>query len=75
MTGHGSRAIDRVETLKLGAVGFLRAPAGARSAFEFPYDEVLVVTRGTCTGRSEERDATAGAGEVVSLPVDDRAPS
>ena len=60
---------DTDEGLKLGAVGFTKAPAGAGSEFEFAYDEVLVVTRGRCTVRSEGVDRTAEVGEVIYLPA------
>jgi ethanolamine utilization protein EutQ (cupin superfamily) len=60
---------DDVPVMKLGAVGFLQAPAGAVSTFDFPYDEVLVVTRGRCTVRSEHAEVVAAAGEVVYLPA------
>jgi ethanolamine utilization protein EutQ (cupin superfamily) len=60
---------DDVASMKLGAVGFLRAPAGAHSTFDFAYDEVLVVSRGSCTVRSEGAEVHAGAGEVVYLPA------
>jgi ethanolamine utilization protein EutQ (cupin superfamily) len=60
---------DTDDGLKLGAVGFTKAPAGAGSEFEFAYDEVLVVTRGRCTVRSEGVDRTAAVGEVIYLPA------
>ena len=60
---------DDTPAMKLGAVGFTRAPAGARSTFDFPYDEALVVTSGRCTVRSGDREVTAGPGEVVYLPA------
>lgn len=60
---------DEDPAAKLGAVGFLRAPKGASSSFEFPYDEVLVVTRGRCTVRSADAVLSAGRGEVIYLPA------
>lgn len=60
---------DDVPGMKLGAVGFTRAPEGSSSTFDFAYDEVLVVTKGTCTIRSGDRDVTAHAGEVLYLPA------
>ena len=60
---------DEAPDSKLGAVGFTRAPKGASSSFEFPYDEVLVVTRGRCSIDSSGETLTAGAGEVLYLPA------
>jgi ethanolamine utilization protein EutQ (cupin superfamily) len=59
---------DEDPAAKLGALGFLRAPAGAASQFQFPYDEVLIVTRGRCTVRNGGREVQAGPGEVVYIP-------
>lgn len=56
-------------TAKLDAVGFLRAPMGALSNFEFLYDEVLVVTRGCCALTSGGKLVVAGAGEVIHVPA------
>jgi quercetin dioxygenase-like cupin family protein len=66
-----SDALNEDETpgAKLGAVGFTCAPKGASSEFEFSYDEVLVVTRGSCTVRSRGNAFTAGVGEVLYLPA------
>ena len=61
---------DDAPAMKLGAVGFLRAPAGARSEFDFVYDEVLIVTRGRCTIRSAGRELVAEPGEAVYLPAE-----
>jgi ethanolamine utilization protein EutQ (cupin superfamily) len=58
---------DDDPSMKLGAVGFTRAPCGARSEFEFEYDEVLIVTGGACTVRSGDRSVTARRGEVIYL--------
>jgi ethanolamine utilization protein EutQ (cupin superfamily) len=58
---------DERRDVKLGAVGFMRAPAGQTTQFEFPYDEVLVVTKGRCTVRTQDGDKTASAGEVLYL--------
>jgi ethanolamine utilization protein EutQ (cupin superfamily) len=60
---------DESPTMKLGAVGFTKAPAGSDSQFEFEYDEVLVVTSGRCTVTSGNRALTAEPGEVVYLPA------
>jgi ethanolamine utilization protein EutQ (cupin superfamily) len=60
---------DETPDVKLGAVGFTRAPKGASSSFEFPYDEVLIVTSGICTVRTEAGSVTAKAGEVIYLPA------
>jgi ethanolamine utilization protein EutQ (cupin superfamily) len=60
---------DEDTGVKLGAVGFTRAPAGSRSDFEFPYDEVMIVTRGRCSVTSNGETHSAGMGEVVYLPA------
>jgi len=60
---------DETPEAKLGAVGFVRAPGGASSSFEFAYDEVLIVTRGSCVVRSGGRALTARDGEVLYLPA------
>jgi quercetin dioxygenase-like cupin family protein len=60
---------DDAPAMKLGAVGFTRAPGGAESSFDFAYDEVLVVTEGSCTVRSHDRELTAGPGDVIYLPT------
>lgn len=60
---------DETPAAKLGAVGFLRAPKGVTTNFEFPYDEVLVVTKGVCTVTSGGRSLKMRAGEVVYLPA------
>jgi ethanolamine utilization protein EutQ (cupin superfamily) len=60
---------DEDQGVKLGGVGFTRAPKGASSDFEFAYDEVLVVTKGLCTVRSAGKALTAGPGEVLYLPA------
>lgn len=60
---------DETPGVKLGAVGFTRAPAGSRSEFEFPYDEVMVVTSGRCSVESGGETLTAGPGEVIYLPA------
>jgi ethanolamine utilization protein EutQ (cupin superfamily) len=52
---------------KLGAVGFMRAPRGRTTAFEFAYDEVLVITRGACTVQAQGRAVTAGPGDAIYL--------
>lgn len=60
---------DETPGVELGAVGFARAAKGASSAFEFAYDEVLVVTKGACTVRSQDAVLTARVGEVLYLPA------
>lgn len=60
---------DETPDVKLGAVGFLRAPWGVTTRFEFAYDEVLVVTKGRCTVTFDGGELTAGRGEVIYLPA------
>ncbi|QIG51195.1 hypothetical protein G5V57_27825 [Nordella sp. HKS 07] len=60
---------DETPAAKLGAVGFVKAPKGARSDFDFPYDEVVIVTKGRCRVRSMSGVVTAGPGEVIYLPA------
>ena len=61
---------DDDQAMRLGAVGFLSAPAGARSEFDFPYDEVLVVTKGRCTVTTDTGDeVSVAASEAVYLPA------
>jgi ethanolamine utilization protein EutQ (cupin superfamily) len=60
---------DETPAAKLGGVGFTRAPKGSSSDFEFAYDEVLVVTKGSCSVRSSGRTVTVQVGEVVYLPA------
>ena len=60
---------DETPEIKLGAVGFLRAPWGVTTSFEFAYDEVLVVTKGRCTVAFGKEELTAGRGEVIYLPA------
>jgi ethanolamine utilization protein EutQ (cupin superfamily) len=60
---------DEDPAAKLGALGFTRSARGATSQFEFAYDEVLVVTKGSCTISSRGREVTAGPGEVLYLPA------
>ena len=60
---------DETPEVKLGAVGFLRAPKGVTTNFEFAYDEVLVVTKGVCTVVSAGRSVTMKVGEVIYLPA------
>lgn len=57
---------DETPAIKLGAVGFLRAPWGVSTSF---YDEVLVVTKGRCTVAFGGDEVTAGPGEVIYLPA------
>ena len=50
-------------------VGFARVGRGESMAISFPYDEVLVVTKGAYTVVPEHGNAlTARAGEVIYLP-------
>lgn len=60
---------DEAPQAKLGALGFARSAPGARSEFQFQYDEVLVVTKGRCTVHANGRSLTAGPGEVIYLPA------
>jgi len=60
---------DETGGMKLGAVGFTIAPKDADSSFDFAYDEVLIVTKGSCTVRSAGSSVTARAGEVIYLPA------
>lgn len=60
---------DETPGIKLGAVGFARAPAGAASDFDFAYDELLVVTKGRCTIQCEHETVTVDVGEVIYLPA------
>jgi ethanolamine utilization protein EutQ (cupin superfamily) len=60
---------DDSPDMKLGAIGFTRAPAGATSEFDFPYDEALIVTRGSCTITSADTALSVRPGEVVYLPA------
>ena len=60
---------DDSPDVKLGGVGFLRAPKGVTTNFEFAYDEVLVVTKGVGAVISGSRTVTMQAGEVVYLPA------
>jgi len=51
-------------------VGFARVGRGEALEISFPYDEVLVVTKGSYTVRTEHGEAlTAQAGEVIYLPA------
>ena len=61
---------DETPGVKLGAVGFLRAPKGATTNFEFAYDEVLVITKSKCTIRTENETITPQASEVIYLPAE-----
>ena len=60
---------DETPGVKLGGVGFSRAPKGATTNFEFAYDEVLVITKGKCTVRTENETITAQASEVIYQPA------
>ena len=60
---------DEAPAAKLGAVGFVKAPKGAKSDFDFPYDEVCIVIKGRCRVRSMSGVVTASPGEVIYLPA------
>jgi ketosteroid isomerase-like protein len=47
------------------AIGFARYRKGATNEVTLPYDEALIVTRGTLTVRRADGTATATAGEVI----------
>jgi ethanolamine utilization protein EutQ (cupin superfamily) len=52
-------------------VGYARVGKGESLEVSFPYDEVLVVTRGIFTVRTATGETvTAGAGEAIYLPAD-----
>lgn len=52
-------------------VGYARVGKGESLAVSFPYDEVLVVTRGIFTVRTAPGETiTAGAGEAIYLPAE-----
>lgn len=51
-------------------VGFARLAQGEELDISFPYDEVLILTKGSYTVRTERGDVvTARAGEVIYLPA------
>ncbi len=51
-------------------VGFARVGKGETLDISFPYDEVLIVTKGSYTLRTEQGEAvTARPGEVIYLPA------
>lgn len=60
---------DETPEVKLGGVGFTRAPKGSRTSFEFAYDEVIIVTKGSCTVSSRGASLTAHLGEILYLPA------
>ena len=60
---------DETKSSKLGGVGFGRAPKGSSTDFEFAYDEVLVVTKGSISVSSQGKIVTMQAGEIVYLPA------
>jgi ethanolamine utilization protein EutQ (cupin superfamily) len=52
-------------------VGYARVGKGESLEVSFPYDEVLVVTRGIFTVRTAVGETiTAGAGEAIYLPAE-----
>jgi ethanolamine utilization protein EutQ (cupin superfamily) len=57
-------------------VGFARVGAGEALDISFPYDEVLILTKGAYTVRAEDgQTVTARAGEVIYLPAGSRSHS
>jgi Ethanolamine utilisation protein EutQ len=51
-------------------VGFARLGRGEVLDISFPFDEVLVLTKGSYTVRTEDgEEVTARAGEVIYLPA------
>nr|CEL13158.1 hypothetical protein [Kibdelosporangium sp. MJ126-NF4]CTQ98846.1 hypothetical protein [Kibdelosporangium sp. MJ126-NF4] len=51
-------------------VGFARVAQGESLTVSFPYDEVLILTKGTFTVHTEHGEAvTARVGEVIYLPA------
>lgn len=51
-------------------VGYAATAAGEKFEIAFPYDEVLVITKGAFTVTTEEGvSVTARAGEVIYLPA------
>ena len=51
-------------------VGFARVGNGEALDISFPYDEVLILTKGSYTVRTEDgQEVTAQAGEVIYLPA------
>ena len=51
-------------------VGFARIDKGEALEISFPYDEVLVLTKGSYTVKTEHGESvTARAGEVIYLPA------
>lgn len=69
---HVSDRIDQARQPDAGmTVGFARTAAGEKFEVAFPYDEVLVVTKGAFTVTTEDGvSVTARPGEVVYLPAD-----
>lgn len=53
-------------------VGYARLAKGASMDISFPYDEVLVITRGTYTVRSTSATHVARSGQVIYLPAGSR---
>src|SRR5918999_600599 len=51
-------------------VGFARVAAGEELEISFPYDEVLIVSKGAYVVRTEQGDeVSARAGDVIYLPA------
>lgn len=51
-------------------VGFARVGKGEALDISFPYDEVLIIAKGSYTVRTEHaEEVTASAGEVIYLPA------
>jgi ethanolamine utilization protein EutQ (cupin superfamily) len=64
---------DRIDAAREPAarmtVGFARVGKGESLQMRFPYDEVLIVTKGSFTVRGDDGTRlTARAGEVIYLP-------
>lgn len=52
-------------------VGFARVGKGETVDISFPYDEVLILTKGTFTVRTEQGETVTGAaGDFIYLPAD-----
>lgn len=57
-------------------VGYARVGHGEELEISFPYDEVLILTKGTYTVRTEDgEELTARPGEVIYLPAGSKSSS
>lgn len=66
---HVSDLVDAGTPEAAMTVGYARVAKGARLDIAFPYDEVLVVTKGTYTVRTADGVThTATPGQVIYLP-------